>query len=207
MPALGWRFPSEFPDFNPPLGWPTVMNVLSWAQHEMKTNPVVKSEHQSRQISGFLNWFLQSHIWKARKVIFKCWILTVLIFWFNIPDSRGASLITLTGQLLIPLLLTPFRAWSGHFTHEGLWGVMHSSCGVTCLHPNFSTCPFPQGGDFSMKVFFGWMCLHPLRLATLSGYRFYHPLITLPNAICHHLWLLAWRVMILNSFLLPWSCL
>ena len=122
MPALGWRFPSEVPDFNPPLGWPTVMNVLSWAQHETKTNPVVESEHQSRQISGFLNWFLQSHNRKARKVIFKCWMLTVLIFWFNIPDSRGASLITLTGQLLIPLLLTPFRAWCGHFTHEGLWG-------------------------------------------------------------------------------------
>ena len=124
MPALGWPFPSELPDFNLPLGWPMVMNVLSWTQQETKTNPVVKSEHQSREISGFLNWFLQSHNRKARKVIFKRWMLTVLIFWFNIPDSRGASLITLTGQLLTPLLLTPFRAWSGHFTHEGLWGVM-----------------------------------------------------------------------------------
>lgn len=175
MPALGWHFPSEFPDFNPPLGWPVVMNILSWAQHEMKTNTVVKSKHQSRQISGFLNWFLQSHNRKARKVIFKRWMLTVVIFWSNIPDSRGASVITLTGQLLMPLLLTPFRAWSGHFIHEGLRGgvMLHSSCRVTWLHPNFSTCPFPQGGDFSMKVFFGWMWVHPPRLATLSGYRFY----------------------------------
>ena len=122
MPALGWHFPSEFPDFNPPLGWPVVMNVLSWAQHEMKTNTVMKSKHQWRQISGFLNWFLQSHNRKARKVIFKRWMLTIVIFWSNIPDSRGASLITLTGQLLVPLLLTPFRAWFGHFIHEGLLG-------------------------------------------------------------------------------------
>lgn len=129
MPALGWRFPSELPDFNLPLGWPMVMNVLSWTQQETKTNPVVKSEHQSREIGGFLNWFLQSHNRKARKVIFRRWMLTVLIFWFNIPDSRGASLMTLTGQLLTPLLLTPFRAWSGHFTHEGRWG------GSCCIHP------------------------------------------------------------------------
>ena len=37
--------------------WELVMDREAWqrAQHETKTNPVVESEHQSRQISGFLN--------------------------------------------------------------------------------------------------------------------------------------------------------
>lgn len=98
-----------------------------------------------------------------------------------------------------------------------------------CIHPMGTPAPLPPcpkyqhlsisprcfvcvyGGYFPVKVFFGLICAHPLRLATLCGYHSCHPKYNVtehdlppltPSTSGRH-GILVCGVEILNGFLLP----
>lgn len=80
-----------------------------------------------------------------------------------------------TGRSIHPLLLTPFGAWSGHLTLEGLVGDCASASnlqGPPNPTPHINICPFPQGEKLLSKSLL-WISLYP---PTPAG----HTLVTIP---------------------------